>query len=36
MANLGLELKLLGTTPALTLGDGTVIVTLGYEVLVLQ
>jgi hypothetical protein len=35
-ANLGLELKLAGTTPALTLGDGTVVVTLGYEVLVLQ
>jgi hypothetical protein len=36
MANLGLELKLAGTTPALTLGDGTVVVTLGYEILVLQ
>lgn len=36
MANLGLELKLTGTTPALTLGDGTLIVTVGYEVLVLQ
>lgn len=36
MANLGIELKLAGTTPALTVGDGTVVVTLGYEILVLQ
>jgi hypothetical protein len=36
MANLGVELKLAGTTPALTLGDGTLIVTLGYGILVLQ
>lgn len=35
-ANLGLEITLVGTTPALTLGLGSLIVTLGYEVLVLQ
>lgn len=35
-ANLGLEVKLTGTTPALTLGDGTVTLTLRYYVLVLQ
>jgi len=32
-ANLGLELKLVGTTPALTLGNGTVYLTLGYTIL---
>lgn len=35
-ANLGLEVKLTGTTPALTLGDGTLTLTLRYLVLVLQ
>ena len=35
-ANLGLEVKLTGTTPALTLGDGTITLTLRYTVLVLQ
>jgi len=35
-ANLGLEVKLIGTTPALTLGDGTVVLTLRYIVCVLQ
>lgn len=35
-ANLGLELTLVGTTPALTLGDGTLISTLRYYVLILQ
>jgi hypothetical protein len=34
--NLGLELKLTGTTPALTLGDGTLIATLFYDTLSLQ
>lgn len=34
-ANLGLELKLTGTTPGLTLGNGTLTVTLKYDVLVL-
>ncbi len=32
-ANLGLELKLAGTTPALTLGDGTVHLALGYTII---
>lgn len=32
-ANLGLEIKLAGTTPALTLGDGTVHLSLGYNIL---
>lgn len=32
-ANLGLEVKLVGTTPALTLGDGTVHLSLGYNIL---
>ena len=36
VANLGLEMKLGGTTPTLTLGNGTVVVTLKYDVLVLQ
>jgi hypothetical protein len=31
-ANLGLEVKLAGTTPALTLGDGTVHLSLGYNI----
>ena len=31
--NLGLELKLIGTTPALTLGDGLVNVTLRYTII---
>ena len=35
-ANLGLELTLTGTTPALTLGNGSVVLTLQYELLVLQ
>lgn len=35
-ANLGLEIKLAGTTPALTLGDGTVVVTLEYITISLQ
>lgn len=35
-ANLGLELTLVGTTPALTLGNGSVILTLRYWVVVLQ
>lgn len=35
-ANLGLEVTLVGTTPALTLGDGTLILTVVYRVLVLQ
>lgn len=30
IANLGLEVKLVGTTPALTLGNGTVYLTLDY------
>lgn len=30
--NLGLELKLVGTTPALTLGDGLLLVVLDYDV----
>jgi hypothetical protein len=32
-ANLGLEVKLAGTTPALTLGTGSVYLTLGYTIL---
>jgi hypothetical protein len=32
-SNLGLEVKLIGTTAALTLGDGTVYLTLGYTIL---
>lgn len=35
-ANLGLEVKLAGTTPALTLGTGTLVLTLEYEIIVLQ
>jgi hypothetical protein len=35
-ANLGLEIKLTGTAPALTLGAGTLALTLRYDVLVLQ
>jgi hypothetical protein len=35
-ANLGLEVKLAGTTPALTLGTGSVVLTLEYSILVLQ
>jgi len=31
-ANLGLEVKLAGTTPALTLGDGTVHLSLGFNI----
>lgn len=31
-ANLGLEVKLVGTSPALTLGDGTVHLALGYNI----
>lgn len=31
MENLGLEVKVVGTTPALTLGDGTVIATIIYD-----
>jgi len=31
--NLGLEVKLTGTTPALTLGNGSVIINLNYDVL---
>jgi hypothetical protein len=31
--NLGLEVKLVGTTPALTLGNGTVVLNLNYDVL---
>lgn len=34
--NLGLELKLVGTTPALTLGLGSVLVVLAYDVVKLQ
>jgi len=34
-ANLGLELKLTGTTPGLTLGNGTLTVTLKYDIYVL-
>ena len=33
MANLGLEVKLVGTTPALTLGDGSVHLALGYTII---
>lgn len=33
--NLGFELKLIGTTPALTLGDGTVVVNFEYTAVVL-
>jgi len=36
VANLGLEVTLVGTAPALTLGDGTVVLTLMYDVVVLQ
>lgn len=32
MANLGLEIKLVGTTPALTLGDGTVHLAMSYTI----
>ena len=32
-ANLGLELKLAGTTPALTLGDGTLHLAVGYTII---
>ena len=35
-ANLGFELKLVGTTPALTLGDGTVSVSLEFSAFALQ
>jgi hypothetical protein len=34
-ANLGLEVKLIGTTPALTLGNGTVYITLDYTCIAL-
>ena len=33
VANLGLEVKLVGTTPALTLGNGTVHLALGYTII---
>jgi hypothetical protein len=34
-ANLGLEVKLVGTTPALTLGNGTVVLYLTYDLIAL-
>jgi len=36
VANLGLEVKLVGTTPALTLGNGTVVLTMEYDAIILQ
>jgi hypothetical protein len=36
VANLGLEVKLAGTTPSLTLGNGTVALFLQFDIMVLQ
>jgi hypothetical protein len=36
LANLGVEMTLVGTTPALTLGNGTVVWILQYDLLILQ
>jgi hypothetical protein len=36
VANLGLEVKLQGTAAALTLGNGTVVLTLEYDIIILQ